>query len=243
MPPTRSFAEMQTEAEARSSAGGGGGGGGVPNWEVPMQRATNRGTQIVALMEQAKEGYLAMMEDKDVKLKHQQYKIAHQKTTIEKLEDKVKVLSGGLIAWHELEAVEAKDVKLKHQQDQIEHQKTTIEKLQANVKTMEAVNIQSLIEYQKSMEDCHAKYQKSMMDCRAHMDKSTLDCQEAASCIKHQHTTIEKLELKIFTLEQDLVRSKAMEFELEKEVQKFIYGGADVQNMYETCNMFVINCI
>ena len=62
--------------------------------------------------------------------------------------------------------------------------------------------------------------------------------------LKAQHFThIQALELKIFTLEQDLVRSKAMEFELEKEVQKFIYGGADVQNMYETCNMFVINCI
>ena len=97
------------------------------------------------------------------------------------------------------------DGKLKHQQDQIEHQKTTIEKLQANVKTMEAVNIQSLIEYQKSMEDCHAKYQKSMMDCRANMDKSTLDCRaelkHQQDKIDQQNTTIEKLELKIQTLE------------------------------------------
>ena len=36
--------------------------------------------------------------------------------------------------------------------------------------------------------------------------------------LKAQHFThIQALELKIFTLEQDLVRSKAMEFELEKE--------------------------
>ena len=56
--------------------------------------------------------------------------------------------------------------------------------------------------------------------------------------LKAQHFThIQALELKIFTLEQDLVRSKAMEFELEKEEGGGAGGGAGVQNMYETCNM------
>ena len=87
------------------------------------------------------------------------------------------------------------------------------------------------------MEKCHA--QNIAIIQTAH-DRHLAEL----NTLKAQHFThIQALELKIFTLEQDLVRSKAMEFELEKEVQKFIYGGADVQNMYETCNMFVINCI
>ena len=115
MPPTRSFAEMQTEAEARSSAGGGGGGGGVPNWDVPMQAPVDLGTQIAGIIAEINEGCDAMMEEKDVKLKHQQYEIAHQKTTIEKLQ-----------------ALERKSLIG-------DNEKTTIEKLQANVKIMEAV--------------------------------------------------------------------------------------------------------
>ena len=87
-------AKLKASVSARSIAGACGGGGGVVNWEAFMQAAAPE--EMEGIIEKAKECALGkasccLFEDKDGKLKHQQDKIEHQKTTIEKLQAKIKV--------------------------------------------------------------------------------------------------------------------------------------------------------